>query len=319
MESELAERWWRASETFRSQPDWVKVAGQLGSCDPRVLVLGPGERDPAHPLTKALTLFLQRIGLSPRALTTDSDPAAHREFAADFPWIIALPISVGSCAEVLDFAHRDALRERLSVILPEEYNGGYFARIIGYDHSFPTRYCGTVSGFQSGLIDEKIGIKVLLEVTKYVRVTISRSQAREKTDEAPVPSSIQARDAGVMPPDEDYSLLLGSSKPEEKPVPSGDEQRQRRIGVYIFAMFLLTLLAAGIAYRLFDPGTTLLVTRAAACFGLSLLTLFFVGEIKVGGKLGTFEVRAVAGFAVLVLLLYIFFFSPSAELGKPNP
>src|ERR1041384_7865078 len=99
----VAGDWLTAVASFRHGPYWGAALENLPQ-DRRILIVGPGSKDPQHYLTEALRLFLLDIGFAPSVLDEDLDVHAHRQTAQFFPWVVALPVSVGACVEVLDLA-----------------------------------------------------------------------------------------------------------------------------------------------------------------------------------------------------------------------
>jgi hypothetical protein len=119
----------------------------------------------------------------------------HRQQAAEYPRIVALPITVGSCAEVLDFFGREELRKILAVVLPTEHHGGYFAALLRDDERRLTiRGCGPVADAEAE-IDANLGKMFLMELAGPLCKVASTSAAQRQTAARRGPDSVQAREA----------------------------------------------------------------------------------------------------------------------------
>jgi hypothetical protein len=187
--SELVERWWGASAGLRDDPWWTNASAVLGTTDRRVLLVGPGPRDPYAPITEAVREFLARAGLVPEMLDGRLGREAHLERARQFPRIVAVPLSVGSSTEVLDLLAEN-MRDRLSVVLPKDYGDGYFYKAVHKRCS--VAMCGSIE--QIGATDEhSLGAAILSGVGELLLKEASLAQAQSLTSRAPSESSIPAR------------------------------------------------------------------------------------------------------------------------------
>jgi hypothetical protein len=186
---ELSDRWWDASASYRENPHWLRASATLAAGDTRLLLLGPGKENALHEITLGLKEFLDRAGFSPAILDGDLDLPEHRKQASDYPRIVALPITVGSCAEVLDFSAQPHLRELLAVVLPSEHRGGYFARVIE-EQELKIRECGSVGEE----IDDSLGKKCLMALAGPLARRESAEEADAWTDRAPPEENAPARE-----------------------------------------------------------------------------------------------------------------------------
>lgn len=192
--SALADYWWQESISWREDPYWQSAVSKVRPDDRRVLVAGPGSRDAGHRYTLGVIEFLKRVGFSPEILDGQIDPDEHRARADLFPHIIALPFSVGSCTEVLHFASIAELRRRLLVVLPEEFQSGYFAKVLSLVHEVPVRTCESIDdNRRSSSLYRSIGTSVLYELARHIHSQGAEEMARKRTDAAPPERSVQGR------------------------------------------------------------------------------------------------------------------------------
>lgn len=192
MVEELAERWLEASRVYREDDHWFKARLALSRRDNRVLILGPGRAHALSALTQAMERFLREAGLAPVTLDGDLLPKEHRERAKAFELIVALPVTIGTTAEVLDFLSNDDLADRVVVVLPHAYRDGYFARIVEHDHQVSIRSCGSIGDDPSG-VDNDIGKKTLMALATRLATLDNEELALHATGLISAPANVQAR------------------------------------------------------------------------------------------------------------------------------
>jgi hypothetical protein len=230
---ELSDRWWEASEDYRKNWHWLRAAASLVGGDKRLLLLGPGKENTLHEITLGLKEFLIRAGFDAAILDGDLDLSEHRRQAAGYPRIVALPITIGSCVEVLDFSKEPDLRRLLSVVLPGEHRGGYFARVVE-DQGLKIRECGQVGDE----VDDSLGKKCLIALAGPLGREESASEATAWTRDAPPEENAQAREAKG-------EIEAGSGGTVESPPMSGLTKGIFAFGALaVVAFVVLTLLAS---------------------------------------------------------------------------
>ena len=202
--------------------------------DNRTLLVGPGSQSGLHEVTLGLSRFLELVGFRAIMLDRDFDPSEHRAEAARYPWIVALPISVGSSAELLDFAAQDDLRGRLAVVLPAQYRDGYLVSLLQDRYGLKVRACGSVSD-DLDQVDRELGKGALIALATVGNKVRSIKDAAALSATAPVPDNVQAREAEMVP--------------ASRPLPA----RAAAGGFFLFAalgvggVFALVLLGASVA------------------------------------------------------------------------
>ena len=265
MTGELSERWWESSAQYRETGHWLTAHASFRKGDNRVLLLGPGHKNPLHGVTSDLKAFLERVGFQAATLDGDFDPHEHRAQAADYPRIVALPVTVGSCSEVLDFAADEDLRARLAVVLPREHHSGYFARILREDRGLKVSECGAVDATTE--IDAELGKKCLMALAARENRLSSASQAASMTAAARGPENVQAREAGI------------ATQTGDELVPAPPRTLTRVVGGFALAVIgaVVALAVAGIsAGTIAVVGVILLIVF----FGLQPILLRQVGLIS---------------------------------------
>lgn len=199
---DLATRWWDASADYRAGHHWRAADVALSSADKRLLLLGPGTNSDLHFVTVALRAFLERVGFEVSVMDGELDPSAHRQHVALFPRIAALPVTVGSSIEILDLLV-DYARDKgsdgaigfpdvASIVLPDDFSAGYFARVLLHDFEVHVQSCGAVST-SAGDIGDDIGRRMLQALAQRLSAGTGTTLARRRTERDPEPSSDQAR------------------------------------------------------------------------------------------------------------------------------
>lgn len=210
----LAERWWAFSQEYRKCGHWLRAQAHLADGDRRVLLLGPGKRTELHSVTLSLKAFLERAGFQAHMLDSRFEPDEHRNQAAGYPQIIALPITIGSCSEVLDFAERAELRSVLRIVLPREHSDGYFARILTHDRYIKPRSCGQIGA--DGNTDGDVGTSCLMALAAGIVGTRNIDRADSITASRHDPESVPARIAAAST-NHPGSLPAGAGRTESQP------------------------------------------------------------------------------------------------------
>lgn len=143
-DDDLTEVWWEASAKYRKDPHWLKAEARLKLTNPDVMLISPGDGHPLGFLTRAAEAFLQRVGFRPLVIDSGIEIAEHRARASNAPRVLALPVSVGSVAEVFDL-WRNVPGCILKLLVPSDCADNYFVRIIESDADAPRMIrCGRV-------------------------------------------------------------------------------------------------------------------------------------------------------------------------------
>lgn len=155
-----------------------------------MLVVGPGKRDARHSWVAGALSLLSDVSLQPTLLDGDLNLEEHREEASSYPLILALPVSIGSCAEVLDFSEYEHLRSKLRLVVPGNWQKGYFAQVVG-KKGFAVRFSQVSQDDLQPPPD--LGKALLMAIaTEKVRGR-SVKMAHDTSERAPGESSVQSR------------------------------------------------------------------------------------------------------------------------------
>jgi hypothetical protein len=206
----MSDRWYSDTQAWRDSRLWSAAFPDLTEGAVRLLLLGPGHRDPNRQVSSEIQHFLSRVGFSvvSQLADLDVDSSEVRREASEVSIIVALPMSVGSASEVLDLLIVDdrpaspgaeSVRSKLVVILPTIHERGYFAQVLAelecdlktFDVDrlpFDPKACA------------KLGEALLLHLERNTRARRSLRAARRRTAQTdPDHASAQARAAAELP------------------------------------------------------------------------------------------------------------------------
>ena len=134
----------------------------------------------ANQFLGALEAFLRREGLT---VVRPSEEQPGLEVAAGCPVVIAITLSVGTCAEAVDFANNRPQADNLFVFMPAEHHDGYVYKAM-QRMRVPVRFFNAtdVSGMKSDL-----PLKVIAAVEDQIsqRLQVSRLEERDRRCASP--------------------------------------------------------------------------------------------------------------------------------------
>lgn len=189
-------------------PLWKQARNLLTDPTKEVLVLGPQKTSPFGEVTEAVVAYLRHHGIQSCTFNPALSVTQHRTAAEGYEFILGIPISVGTAAEVVDFMGNPVLSARLVVVLPKDHGTSYIAR-IAHERLRKATLCGKVT---SRTIDPEIGF---LCITALAEAAVERLQSNAAEAERNASSGQDSHQAKVARALESGATPIAAEPDEE--------------------------------------------------------------------------------------------------------